>query len=467
MSNSKAIGVAYADPEFESLSVTGSTVLNDLEITGTFSSSVSDIANLTSDTITVGTLSADNAEVDDMTIVNTINIGFNETWAKEVNHTSTVTTSTTAATAGGNLSHAAGAGATTGVGGDYSARGGAGGNDAVGGDASLVGGAAGGGNRSGGIAKLTGGAGAGSAAGGNTQTTGGAGGATGAGGVSSVTGGAGGATSGAGGAVSLAGGAATAGNSAGGQAGVTGGLGRGTAAGGAIVNTSGASSNGAGVSPGASGAITNQIGTPGTATTGTAGSGGTYSDLGANGAASTGAGSVAGNGSTMIRTGGNGGNSSGGGDTAGNGGNIIDTAGNPGTGATTGKPGLHFLRSTVSKRKQVTAMTTTATIASQAIGGGLITANQGAAGTATYTMPQGSVFASALPPQFTTGDSLEFSIVNISTNAAEDVTVAGDTGMVAKGNMFIPSNAATSDVSFATFCIVCTGTNTFDFYRIG
>lgn len=117
-------------------------------------------------------------------------------FSREVNHAISVQATTTAATAGGNLSYAAGAGNTTGAGGTASVTGGIGGNDAAGGLASVTGGAAGGGNRAGGVSKVVGGAGAGTGTGGAGEVTGGAGGATGAGGNINITTGAGGATSG-------------------------------------------------------------------------------------------------------------------------------------------------------------------------------------------------------------------------------------------------------------------------------
>lgn len=114
----------------------------------------------------------------------------------------------------------------------------------------------------------------------------------------------------------------------------------------------------------------------------------------------------------------------------------------------------------------VTAMTTTATVSTAAILGGMITANQGASGAATYTLPTGTILAAALPATFAVGNSIDFTIVNISTNGAEDVTVAGDTGTTMKGNLFIASNAATTDHAFGTFRAIKTGTNTFDVYRV-
>lgn len=97
-------------------------------------------------------------------VVAAVNVGTDITLTKEVNHGITVTATTTAATAGGNVTITAGAGSTSGNGGG----------------SSLIGGAAG---------------------------------ATGAGGTITVTSGAGGATSGASGAITIASGAATVGSS--------------------------------------------------------------------------------------------------------------------------------------------------------------------------------------------------------------------------------------------------------------
>lgn len=133
----------------------------------------------------------------------------NINFMKEGAHTLNIVTTTTAATVGGALSIAAGAGATTGAGGAIVLRGGAGGNDAVGGAATLAGGAAGGGNRAGGVVNLTGGAGAGTGAGAAANVVGGASGtgATGKGGAVNVTGGAAASTNDDGGSVVIGGGA--------------------------------------------------------------------------------------------------------------------------------------------------------------------------------------------------------------------------------------------------------------------
>lgn len=125
-----------------------------------------------------------------------------------------------------------------------------------------------------------------------------------------------------------------------------------------------------------------------------------------------------------------------------------------------------WVSSGTNRKTTVTAMTTTAAITVVAILGGQITANQGAGATATYTMPTGTAFDAAVPG-LVVGDSITFSITNISTVAAEDVTIQGATGMVAKGNLFIPSNDTTASISFGTFKIVKEAANTFSFYRIG
>lgn len=213
----------------------------------------------------------------------------NVTMLKENAHTIAIGASTTATAAGGAITVAAGAGATTGAGGAYSAVGGAGGatgaggaasvtggaggaTSGVGGAASLVGGVGTAGNSAGGAMSATGGAGQGSAAGGAAAVAGGVGGATGAGGASSIKGGAGGATSGTGGAVSVVGGAGSAGNANGGAVTIDGGAKNGAGTDGAIdIGTSaGAITLGKSTtiltfqSKQAAGAATNTIADPGT-----------------------------------------------------------------------------------------------------------------------------------------------------------------------------------------------------------
>lgn len=184
----------------------------------------------------------------------------------------------------------------------------------------------------------------------------------------------------------------------------------------------------------------------------TTGAGGQLSAVG--GASGTGA---TGNGGNVLVTGGAAAS------TNGNGGSVQITAGAL---AGTGVNGVIYERSPVSKKTTVTAMTTSATVTVAAILGGLITANQGAAGAATYTLPTGTALAAALPSDFTVGDSVQFTIVNISTVDAEDVTVAGDTGTTMIGNVTVEAKSAVTKVSQGTFRAINSGANTFNVYRV-
>ena len=114
----------------------------------------------------------------------------------------------------------------------------------------------------------------------------------------------------------------------------------------------------------------------------------------------------------------------------------------------------------------VAAKTTTTTLTAAEVVGGLITSNQAAGGAPTYTLPTGTDLQAALPGGFATGDSFLFSVVNISTVAAEDATIQGGTDTTLVGSGFVASNAATTDKSAATFRIVKTGDHAFSVYRI-
>lgn len=113
----------------------------------------------------------------------------------------------------------------------------------------------------------------------------------------------------------------------------------------------------------------------------------------------------------------------------------------------------------------VAAKTTSATLTGAELMGGIITGNQGAAGAATYTLPLGTDLQTALPADFGTGDTFEFSVTNISTVAAEDITVAGNTGTTLVGSGDVASNAAATDKSAGTFLVRKTGANAFSIYR--
>ena len=112
-----------------------------------------------------------------------------------------------------------------------------------------------------------------------------------------------------------------------------------------------------------------------------------------------------------------------------------------------------------------TAKTTSATLTVAELLSGIITANQGAAGAATYTMPLNTSLDTALP-NMQVDESFDFAITNISTNATEDVTVAGNTGVTAVGNMTVASNAAVGDQATGIFRVRKTAANAYSVYRI-
>ena len=116
------------------------------------------------------------------------------------------------------------------------------------------------------------------------------------------------------------------------------------------------------------------------------------------------------------------------------------------------------------------AKTTSTTLTAAEVIGGLLTANQGAAGAAAYTMPLGTSLETALlalKPNLALDDSFDFSLVNISTDAAEDATIAANTGVTVVGNMVVASNAAATDQSVGLFRVRRTAADTYVVYRIG
>jgi hypothetical protein len=124
------------------------------------------------------------------------------------------------------------------------------------------------------------------------------------------------------------------------------------------------------------------------------------------------------------------------------------------------------------KQAAPVAMTTSATITSAAILGKLITGNEGAGAAATYTMPTGAVFAAIADPYFSGGwpidYAIEFTVINISTVAAEIITLAGATGMTAVGNMVVSPNVAAPAVNpVGTFRVRKTAPAVYSFYRVG
>lgn len=263
----------------------------------------------------------------------------------------------------------------------------------------------------GGSATVKGGASSTSAnAGGAAVVQGGLGGATGVGGAATVVGAAGGATSGAGGVASVTGGAGTAGNSTGGIGKVVGGAGQGTAAGGKAQVTGGASGAGA-----------------------------------------------TGNGGAVELTGGAAGS------TDGNGGSVVLAGGAL---AGTGVAGMIIERSVKLVRQAAPATATdTATLTAAQLLSGIVLSTPTAA--AAYTMPLATDVDTAIPDS-AANDAFDFTVVNLATNGAFDITMTTNTGwtITGGGNMVVESNDADRAQSSARFRARKTGTGAWSLYRI-
>jgi hypothetical protein len=112
-----------------------------------------------------------------------------------------------------------------------------------------------------------------------------------------------------------------------------------------------------------------------------------------------------------------------------------------------------------------TAKTTSTTLTAAEVNTGIITVNNGAAGTTTLTLP----LATAMDSQFTgvaAGYSWDFSVVNISTTAAEDADVGTNTGWTLVGNMDIEADDDPRARSSAKFRARKTGAGAWTLYRV-
>lgn len=120
------------------------------------------------------------------------------------------------------------------------------------------------------------------------------------------------------------------------------------------------------------------------------------------------------------------------------------------------------------KQAAQAAKTTSTTLTAAELLGGLITGNQGAAGAAAYTLPLATDLDLATPSDVGTDEAFEFSVINISTVAAEDITMTTNTGWTLVGNMVIQeSAAATGALSVGTFRARRTGAGAWTLYRVG
>lgn len=117
----------------------------------------------------------------------------------------------------------------------------------------------------------------------------------------------------------------------------------------------------------------------------------------------------------------------------------------------------------------VALTTATNTISAAGIINGILTINGGTAGAVTSTLVTAAILDAALIEKFghfPVDYAVDFSIINISTVAAEDATVTTATGWTLVGNMTVASNDAVGTVSFGRFRARKTANSTFTLYRI-
>ncbi len=111
------------------------------------------------------------------------------------------------------------------------------------------------------------------------------------------------------------------------------------------------------------------------------------------------------------------------------------------------------------------ALTTSATMTAANLLAGIITSNQGASGAAAYQLPLAADLDAALP-YFAVNDAFDFSLIGISTDAAEDATITTNTGWTLVGSMVVASNAAATDKSAGQFRARKTAAGAWTLYRI-
>lgn len=115
----------------------------------------------------------------------------------------------------------------------------------------------------------------------------------------------------------------------------------------------------------------------------------------------------------------------------------------------------------------VAEKTTSTTLTAAEIVGGILTALQGGAAAASYTLPLAADLDTYLqsPP---VGTTFEFTLLNLSAVDAEDATIVTNTGWTLVGSMLVESTGgAPAGPPRGTFIARRTGTGTWTLYRKG
>lgn len=300
-------------------------------------------------------------------------------------------------------------------------------------------------------------------AGGAIIVKGGVPGVTGAGGAVTIGGAAGGSTSGTGGGTTITTGIGTAGNAVGGTLTIIPGASNGTGNGASATVDGGSSGAGAtgngGVARLRGGAALSDGGTGGTALL-AGGTGGVTTGAGGQVQVTGGTGAPTGAGGAVTITGGAAGA------TSGNGGSILNVGGTPSGSGVEG--GVMNRAPVMFRQRDPYALTASATMTASTLVAAdmLLTGNAATGAGVSYQLPTATALDSALPSALVANDSILFRVINLSTVAAEDITITTNTNWTLVGNMVIEANDSDRARSSATFLIRFTAANTATLYRV-
>jgi hypothetical protein len=149
--------------------------------------------------------------------------------------------------------------------------------------------------------------------------------------------------------------------------------------------------------------------------------------------------------------------------TNGNGGSVILAGGAL---AGTGANGMIIKRSVELVAQGVpAAATTSATLTAANILAGIITVNQGGAGASAQQLPLATAMDTAIPDSLA-GDAFDFSVINISTVAAESASLTTNTGWTLVGDMDFSANSAATTKSAGRLRARKTAAGAWTLYRL-
>lgn len=111
------------------------------------------------------------------------------------------------------------------------------------------------------------------------------------------------------------------------------------------------------------------------------------------------------------------------------------------------------------------AKTVSATLTAAEVLTSIITVNQGAAGASAQQLPTAAAMDTALSTSVA-GDAFDFSVINISTVAAESASLTTNTGWTLVGDMDVAANSAATTKSAGRFRARKTGAGAWVLYRL-